>query len=239
MANYLSTLGSDINVLMLCAVDMEIDGKSYVAGEPFTFLKGVTASIDSQTITAQTGVATPTNRGLKVLDSIQYLDQIVLNNVPYTKKVQSLFFNKQEITQYENFEWSPLTVAQTKLRAMPTKIFVYKNGQLLDVSEYTITQPAESVWLTINEFDEAAQYNVGYSYVDDRLVAFQSKNYPYFKLVLYIKGNVANKTSDQVIVLEKVSLIPQTALNFLPNAQNFVTLNFGIIDADKTVRLKI
>lgn len=239
MANYLSTLGSDINVLMLCAVNMEIDGKAYMAGEPFTFLKGVTAAIDSQSITAQNGVATPTNRGLKILDSIQYLDQIVLNNVPYTKKVQSLFFNKHEASNYENFEWSPLTVAQTKLRAMPTQIFVYKNGDLLNDSEYTITQLAEAVWLTINDFDDAAQYMVGYSYVDDRLVAFQSQNYPYFKLVLYIKGNVANKTSDQVIVLEKVSLIPQTVLNFLPNAQNFVTLNFGIIDAEKTVRLKI
>ena len=239
MANYLSTLGSDINVLMLCAVDMEIDGKPYIAGEPFTFLKGVTASIDSQTITAQNSVVTPTNRGLKILDSVQYLDQIVLNNVPYTKKVQGLFFNKREEGSYENFEWSPLTMAQTKLRAMPTQIFVYKNGDLLNDSEYVVVQSAEAIWLTINEFDDAAQYIVGYSYVDDRLVAFQSKNYPYFKLVLYIKGNVANKTSDQVIVLEKVSLIPQTALNFLPNAQNFVTLNFGIIDAEKTVRLKI
>ena len=239
MANYLSTLGSDINVLMLCAVDMEINGKQYAAGEPFTFLKSISASIDSQTITPQAATLSPTNRGLHLLDSTQYLDQIVLTNVPYTKKIQGLFFSQRPGTTNENFEWVPVAVPQVKLKAMPTKSFVYKNGELLDTLEYTITESENGVWFVIANYDEEAQYIIGYSYADDHLVSFQSKNYPYFKLVLYIKGNVANKTSDQVIVLEKVSLIPQTALSFLPNSQNFVTLNFGIIDAEKTVKVKI
>lgn len=234
MANYLSTLGSDINVLMLCATDMEINGEQYVAEQPFTYLKGVTASIDSQTVIAQTATTSPSYKGLHLLDGQQYLDQIVLNNVPFSKKVQGLFFNKQGNSTYNNFDWTPVVNAQQKLKGEPIQIFVYKNGTLMSEG-YEI----DGQWLKMSDYDTTNSYLVGYSYRDEQLFAFTSKNYPYFKLVLSIKGNVANKTSDQTIIFEKVALIPQTALNFLPNTQNFVSLNFGIIDAEKTVRMKI
>lgn len=231
MSNYLSTLGSDVNVLLLCPVAMEINGHSYSAGEPFTYLKGVTASIDSQIATPQASTLSPSNRGLHLLDATQYLDQLILNNVPYSKKVQGLFF--QSTGSYPNVEWTRVNAVQTKLRVGATSIFLYKDGVFS--ADYAVTGD----WLTITNFDAAATYMLNYLYPDNGFAAFKSENYPYFKAVLYIKGNVANKTSDQTIVFEKLALVPQTALNFLPNAQNFVTLNFGIIDADKTVRLKI
>lgn len=237
MSNYVSTLGSNINILLICTTDMTIGGQTYAANQPFTYLKNVMASVSSQTAMPQASNLSPSNPGLHLVDSTQFLNQLVISNVPYTQKVKSLFFSPVAGQVLENYDWMQVSACESKLRGIPSNIFVYKDGALLTNEQYTI----EGQWLKIRQedYDTDATFLAGYSYPDENLSAFRSENYPYFKAVLYIKGNVANKTSDQTIIFEKVSLIPQTTLDFLPNSQNFVTLNFGIIDAAKTVRLKI
>lgn len=232
MANYISTLGSTCKALILCTTDTIINGQSYKANQPVIYLTDVQASIDSQVVTPQASNLSPTNKGLHLLDGTEYLDQLIINNVPYSKKVQNLFFYPAT-TVLENYDWMRVNAEEVKLRAQPIDIYVYKNGELIE--DYNV----DGDWLMIQDYDEMANYVAGYSYVDNNLKQFTNPHYPYFKVVLYTKGNSNNKTVDQIFIFNKVALIPQTALQFMPNTQNFVTLNFGIIDADKTVRMKI
>lgn len=231
--NNVSALGSIVDALILCNCDMTIGGHNYQAGEPFTYLRQVTINIESQSAAPQTTTLTPSNRGMQLVDAVNYLNRLILSNVPMTNKIKSLFFEKA--ANNTMVEWMPITAPTTKLEhADAFNPFVYEEGVLLPAARYTI----EDGWLTIADFDEIKHYNICYSH-SEALSSFVVENYPYFKVILLAQGNVNGKTSDQRLVFEKVSLMPQTQFTFAAATQNNVTLVFGIIEPDKTVAVKI
>lgn len=231
--NNVSALGSIVDALILCNCDMTIGGHDYQAGEPFTYLRQVTVNIESQSASPQATTLTPSNRGMQLVDAVNYLNRLVISNVSMTNKIKSLFFNPAENKVMT--EWKPVLAVKTKLEhADAFNPFVYEEGVLLPAIRYTI----EGGWLTIADFDEIKHYNICYSH-NEALSSFVVENYPYFKIILLAQGNVNGKTSDQRLVFEKVSLMPQTQFTFAAATQNNVTLVFGIIEPDKTVAVKI
>ena len=231
--NNVSALGSIVDALILCNCDMTIGGHNYQAGEPFTYLRQVTVNIESQSASPQATTLTPSNRGMQLVDAVNYLNRLAISNVSMTNKIKSLFFNPAENKIMT--EWKPVLAVKTKLEhADAFNSFVYEEGILLPVTRYTI----EDGWLTIADFDEVKHYNICYSH-NEALSSFVVENYPYFKIILLAQGNVNGKTSDQRLVFEKVSLMPQTQFTFAAATQNNVTLVFGIIEPDKTVAVKI
>ena len=231
--NNVSAVGSIVDALIICNYEMTIGGHTYQAGEPFTYLRQVSATIDSQSVSPQQTVATPTNRGMQYVDAINFVNRVVLSNVPMTNKIKSLFFvpaNDKAMT-----EWMEVTASTIKLEyADAFDPFVYENAVLLPNERFTLNNG----WLTIADFDAKKRYNICYSHRED-LSSFVVENYPYFKIILLAQGNVNGKTSDQRLVFEKVSLMPQTQFTFNAAVQNNVNLVFGIIEPDKTVAVKI
>ena len=231
--NNVSAIGSIVDALIICNVEMTIGSHTYKVGEPFTYLRQVGASIDSQSVAPQQTVVTPSNRGMQYVDAVNYVNRLILSNVSMTSKVKSLFF-KPATGKIMN-EWVPVPNATIKLEhADAFDPFVYENAILLPAERYTLVDG----WLTITEFDETKNYNICYSHAED-LSSFVVENYPYFKIILMAQGNINGKTSDQRLVFEKVSLMPQTQFTFNAATQNSVNLVFGIIDPDKTVAVKI
>lgn len=231
--NNVSAVGSVVDALILCNCELTIGDRTYQAGEPFTYLRQVNATIDSQSTAPQQTVVTPTNRGMQYVDAINFVNRLVLTNVPMTTKIKSLFFKPAQ--NKVMVEWMPVTDPKTKLEhADAFNPFVYKEGILLAANQYAI----EDGWLTIADFDEEKHYLICYSHAEE-LSAFVVENYPYFKVILFAQGNVNGKTSDQRLVFEKVSLMPQTQFTFASATQNNVSLVFGIIEPDKTVAVKI
>ena len=78
-----------------------------------------------------------------------------------------------------------------------------------------------------------------YTYADADFMTFNSASFPYFSAVIYGKGNTNGVTSDFRLNLEKLSLMPDSFAGFTAGTQNQLNMVFGIIDADKTVALKI
>ena len=231
--NNVSAIGSVVDALILCTCDMTIGDHDYHAGEPFTYLRQVSVNIESQSVSPQSTVLTPSNRGMQLVDAVNYLNRLVISNVSMTNKIKSLFF--KQAASNTMVEWMSITVPKMKLaHADAFNPFVYEEGILLPAARYII----EDGWLTIADFDEIKHYNICYSY-SEALSSFVVENYPYFKIILFAKGNVDGKTSDQRLVFEKVSLMPQTQFTFAAATQNNVTLVFGIIEPDKTVAVKI
>ncbi len=231
--NNVSAIGSVVDALIICNCEMTIGDHTYRAGEPFTYLRQVSVTIDSQSVSPQQTVVTPTNRGMQYVDAVNFVNRIVLSNVPMTTKVKSLFFvpAKNKIMT----EWMEVTAPKMKLEhADAFDPFVYENAVLLPNERFTL----EDGWLTIADFDEEKRYNICYNHRED-LSSFVVENYPYFKIILLAQGNVNGKTSDQRLVFEKVSLMPQTQFTFNAAVQNNVNLVFGIIEPDKTVAVKI
>lgn len=231
--NNVSAIGSIVDALIICNCEMTIGGHTYQPGEPFTYLRQVSATIDSQSVSPQQTIATPTNRGMQYVDAINFVNRLVLSNVPMTNKIKSLFFmpaNDKIMT-----EWIEVTASTIKLEhADAFDPFVYENAILLPAERFTL----EDGWLTITNFNEEKHYNICYSHAED-LSSFVVENYPYFKIILLAQGNTNGKTSDQRLVFEKVSLMPQTQFTFNAAVQNNVNLVFGIIEPDKTVAVKI
>ena len=234
--NNISAFGSPVDALIICNYSTTIGSATYAAGEPFTYLRQVNVSIDSASETPQTTVNTPSNRGMQLVDAVNYINRLVIAGVPMTNKVKSLFFKPAETM--ENVDWITVTAPTVKLEhADPVKVVLYKDGALLTAgTDYTIT---DHVWLEIAEFDETASYFGAVTYTDNTLCRFITDNYPYFKVVLFAKGNVNGKTAVQKVILDKVSLMPQTSFSFDPSTQNNVTLVFGVIQPEKTVAIKI
>lgn len=232
--NNVSALGSIVDALIICNCEMTIGDHTYRAGEPFTYLKQVMATIDSQSVSPSTTVATPTNRGMQMVDAINFVNRLVLSNVGMTSKIKSLFFKTAK--DQEMTEW--ITITDPVMRLEHTDAFgafIYKNNELLiEGADFTL----EDGWLRINDFDDAARYFGSYVHRQD-LSTFVVENYPYFTIILYATGNVNGKTSDQRLVFKKVSLMPQTSFTFAPVTQNNVNLVFGILEPDKTVTVKI
>ena len=95
--NNVSALGSIVDALILCSCDMTIGGHNYQAGEPFTYLRQVTVNIESQSAAPQTTTLTPSNRGMRLVDAVNYLNRLILSNVPMTNKIKSLFIGCRNI----------------------------------------------------------------------------------------------------------------------------------------------
>lgn len=231
--NNVSAIGSIVDALIICNSEMTIGDRTYAAGEPFTYLRQVSATIDSQSVSPQQTVTTPSNRGMQYVDAINFVNRLVLSNVSMTAKVKSLFFKLEQGKTM--VEWVEVTAPKMKLEhADAFNPFVYENAVLLPSERFTI----EDGWLTIADFDEEKHYNICYSHNED-LSSFVVENYPYFKVILLAQGNINGKTSDQRLIFEKVSLMPQTQFTFNAAIQNSVSLVFGIIEPDKTVAVKI
>ena len=231
--NNISALGSNVDAMILVNIDTTIGDTTYHAGEPFTFLHNISANIDSISVSPQTSVTTPSNKGMQLVDAINYINRLTLNGVPMTKKIKSLFFN-QVATRYD-IDWIQVLDSPMKLEHAPVKIFLYKDGVLLPDDSYT----CEDQWLRINNYDGEPGYMCAYKYADEDLWQFVTTNYPYFTVILYAWGNQNGKTVEQRIIFEKVSLMPQTGFTFDASVQNNVSLVFGVIEPEKTVSVKI
>ena len=231
--NNVSAVGSIVDVLIICNCEMTIDGHNYAAGEPFTYLRQVIVAINSQSSAPQQTVITPTNRGMQYVDAVNFINSLTITNVPMTSKIKSLFF--KTVPNQTMVEWMEVTAPKMKLEHPDAfSPFVYENGVLLAASDYELADG----WLTITNFDELKHYNICYSH-HQALSSFVVENYPYFKIILLATGNVNGKTSEQKLIFEKASLMPQTQFSFSSTTQNSVTLVFGIVEPDKTVMVEI
>lgn len=90
--------GSTVDILLKCYTDMSINGTTYAAGQPYTFIKDAMVNIDSQSVSPQTVVTTPSRNGLQIVQQTNYLYRLTISGVTLTDKIRSLFFNKQNFT---------------------------------------------------------------------------------------------------------------------------------------------
>lgn len=231
--NNISAFGSSVDAMILVNIDTTIGDTTYQAGEPFAFLRNISANIDSISVSPQTSVTTPSNKGMQLVDAVNYINRLTLNGVPMTQKIKSLFF--QQLDSKYDIDWISVPDSQIKLEHTPVTIFLYKDGELQSDDSYT----CEDQWLTINDYDEDASYMCAYKYADEDLCQFVTTNYPYFTVILYAVGNQNGKTVEQRIIFEKVSLMPQTGFTFDASVQNNVSLVFGVIKPEETVSVKI
>lgn len=235
--NNVLAFGSTVDVLLICNYEVEIGGHTYSPGEPFTLLKSVQVGIDSQAEAPQVINVTPSNIGLSLVNQTSYLYRLTIGGVTMSSKISDLFFTKN-LAASNVVMLNSIEHPQMKLAHTPTSIFLYyqKNGMTFHLapSQYTIADD----WLTLLDMDSDAIYFGFYYYTDLDFRQFSSETYPYFKAIVYGKGNVNGATTTNTLIFEKLSLMPTTNFDFAGSTQNNVNLIFGIIDAEKTVSIK-
>ena len=222
--NKIYEFGGVADVIIRCNSERTIGGIKYAEGEPYTCLKDVTVQLSYEQHAVETS-------GSKTVvshrDGRPY--QIIINNVPVTKKICNLILtsDKNEHTQ---------TIKQV--------ISCEQEGRLL------LPQPAvnKPVYCYINEFDQIpvvlnmqtneleGEFVVGQQYLVFYEIAivgdsysFEIPSYGWFSVEIYAKGNIDKTTNTAYMHFSAASLIAVPALNIINGGLFSTPLIFRLI----------
>lgn len=222
--------GSTVDVLLYCPISMDIGEMHFDAGEPFTLLKSVSVNIQSNAVTPTAAIGGE----LKLINQHDFIYSLRLNAVTMTSKLQNLFF--QPKTGIKNTDFiNKISHSTIKLDHLPQAFFLYKDGVKSD--DGSIEEIDDNIWFTIANFDDTANYQLFYSWEDNRCLRFIDAQWPYFGAILYGVSNTNGQPSKFRMFFDKLSLMPATSFDFSRGSNNTLNLSFGVIDADNTVSI--
>lgn len=234
--NSLIEMGSKANVILRFKADVTIGGFTYLANEPYLFLKDVNVIInyenqDKSISAAQTQIA----------NSYIYPKTVSIGSVNFTRKVCSLLTTYEEsVVEYSKTNIKSYTAE--KEDGEPNGI-IFLSGEI-DIARglFVYDSDFQKVAYTYNEslnallspdFEDETQYLISYSSVEPGTRFKLNKPcLPYMSLEIQGTGNIDKKTNKILLYLDKVSLSSMFEFNFIQDEIISVPLVFNIIKGE-------
>lgn len=227
--NSLIEIGSKVNVILRFKANITVNGQSYSAGEPYLFLKDVSASIEysNQDKTAEAKRTVLANSDIDPR-------MVSIYNVNFSRKLASL------LTTYENSvndfsssvfetitadEDGDLIIAETMLSS--SEFFVYdSNFNKVENLSYD-----DNVTISSSNLTSGSEYLVYYNLgLDGSKFDFVKPSTPYMSMEIQGIGNVDKVSKKIIIYFDKVSLDTVINFNFIEDEIIGAPLDFNIID---------
>ena len=209
MNNNLYEFGGLCDVIIRCASERTIGGKTYRANEPYTLLEGVYVDLQYATKNSeQSGKTT-------VLSSREgFPDFINIRGLTLTDKINNLIANRIEPKSigkvYDGIAYGGVIYLPEK--ASDTEIFVYKRNELFSA---TMGQNMDCIY---GDFEEGETYKIFYNaLVGTHAFDLEMPHYGYFTLEIKAKGNTDKITESVYMKFPACSLIAVPVFNFIGN----------------------
>jgi len=228
--NTVIEIGSKADVILRFKGAININGKDYVAGEPYLFIKDASVVINysNQDKTGSTDETVVAYSNIKPRT-------VVVGNISFTRKLASListFVSTEELFTMSKFD----SVVASGGAVFPTEtidetedFFVY-DSDFDVVAGVTYNSTNES--LESANFIDSNEYIIYYSSVDTGTRFNLIKPHvPYMSLEIQGVGNIDKTTKKVVLYFDRVSLNALMQFTFMQNTIMNIPLNFHIIDS--------
>ena len=245
--NSLIEIGSKANVILRFKAPININGQSYVADEPYLFLKDVNVVVNysNQDKTGDTNKTVIANSDIKPRS-------VSIGGLSFTRKVAALLANYKS----GNIEYNP-TLFKT-LAAEDDTIQVEDDGELVDIyrgiiflteelknnnflfvfddkfdkiDKTKILYDGDMNALISEDFEDGKEYLISFSTVKSGSRFDLCKPHtPYMSLEIQGVGNIDKTTKNVLMYFDKVSLNSLLYFTFIQGDMINVPLEFHIID---------
>lgn len=227
--NSLIEIGSKVNVILRFKADTTVNGQTYSAGEPYLFLKQVSAAIEysNQDKTAEAKRTVLANSDIDPRS-------ISIMNVNFSRKLASLLTTYQEyVDNFSSSVFESITADESGdlIIANPidqnSEFFVYDS----DFNKIQNLSYDDDVTITSPNLNSEEQYLVYYSVsLSGSKFDFVKPSTPYMSMEIQGVGNVDKAKKRIVIYFDKVSLDTVINFNFIEDEIISAPLDFHIID---------
>lgn len=228
--NSVIEIGSKANVILRFKGNVSLNGKDYVANEPYLFLKDVRVLINysNQDKTARTDKTVLANSDAKPRN-------VAIGDIAFTRKIASLlstFVSSEHPEDKTKFETGTASGGVLFLLEENVNdrdpIFVYDNdfNKVAGVTYNNILNALESV----NFVDDAQYLSFYSSVVTGTKFDLNKTHIPYMSMEVQGLGNIDKVAKSVIMYFDKVSLNSVVDFTFMQNTMINVPLNFHIID---------
>lgn len=224
MANNIYEFGGIADILIKLKIDKEINGVTYQAGEPYTFLKDVVINFNYQ---QQDSLATAKTNVLSANSGRP--SQIVVSNIPFTQKIADLMLTRDTTTIYNRTRREMVTCekdGELLLSYQPNDsiVFVYdKNFNRVTVNNMHGT-------ILYGQFVAETNYLVFYQELAaGNKYSFEIPFYPYFQADIFMKGNTNKITNGVYMHFDALSLVSVPNFNIISGGMLNTPLVFNVI----------
>ena len=233
--NSLIEIGSKANVVLRFRGETTINGTTYLANEPYLFLKDVNVLISytNQDKSGQTDINVIANSDIKPRT-------VAIGGFPLTRKITSLLATFKGEGEYEKTRFATVTADSEGTIFLTEEDFidnglwfVYdENFEKIDKS--LITYDAAQNSMSSSEFDESKQYLISFSTEEHGFKYDLNKcHVPYMSMEIQGVGNINKKRKEVLMYFDKVSLNSLINFTFIQDEIINVPLQFHIIDDKK------
>lgn len=224
MANDIYEFGGIADILIKFKIDKEVNGMTYQAGEPYTFLKDVNINFVYQ---QQDSLATAKKNVLS--SNSGRPTQIVVNNVPFTQKIADLMLTRDKTTMYNRARRETVCCdkqGQIMLTHQPNNntIFIYDNN----FNKIQVNEVEECI--VYGDFIQDTNYLVFYQELaTGNKYSFEIPFYPYFEVDIFMKGNTNKITNGVYMHFDALSLVSVPNFNIISGGMLNTPLVFNVI----------
>ena len=224
MANNIYEFGGIADVILKFKTNKTVDGVSYQAGEPYTFLKDV----DIRFVYDQESSLTGGKKNSLSANSGRPT-QIAIGNIPFSRKIANLMLTQDNSTLYTKTKREKIFCEEEgKLmtHGVPTAdtVFVY-DSNFMRISVDTVEDS-----ILYGNFEVNMEYLVFYGELctGDKY-GFEIPHYPYFELDIFMKGN-NNKISNTIYMnFPALGLVSVPNFNIISGGMLNTPLVFNVI----------